>query len=489
MPSLCRSYVASLAWILIKSGETVIIDVADYARWLSSECRRIDLLRAFPAERMTAYEISTRINKRGSTRRISSILFPKQTRVGCAGAAVVGHSVQRTVKRRSPALSWMLGMALVLGGFSTSASAAVIGARSGSAADIQAAVNLAKTGDTVTIPAGRFYFTGQVFAPDGIYIKGAGRDSTYLIKSDNLSEWHGMFTIDAKTGQPFKFSGITLEGRLAALQGTNRTTVVTTVKDQGLVIYGAAKNVQIFDSRFTKFLRAGIEFRGDAGSVPGEPNGVIYKNEFIDNWYIYLGYGVAIGGSPKSWHHRATLGSPNAVFVEDNYFSRNRHCVTSSNGAIYVARYNTVVDNYQDAGAFDAHGLSPAWPRGTRSVEIYRNTVNNSIKRWAGVSIRGGSGVVWGNSWRGVTHGVDLVLEQPPRSHPLSAYPALDQIGNPDGLFIWDNVSSGDNVYKRPTPDPHGIDYWLRENRDYWLTAKPGYVPYSYPHPLRMGAP
>ena len=340
--------------------------------------------------------------------------------------------MQGTTRCSSFALSWALGMAIVLGGFATSACAALINARSGSATDIQAAVNLAKTGDTVAIPAGTFYFTGQVFAPDGIYIKGAGRDRTYLIKSDNLSEWHGMFTIDAKTGQPFKFSGITLEGRLAALQGTNRTTVVTTVKDQGLVIYGAAKNIQIFDSRFTKFLRAGIEFRGDAGSVPGEQNGVIYNNEFIDNWYIYLGYGVAIDGSVKSWNRKIALGGSNAVFVEDNYFDLNRHCVTSGNGANYVARYNTVVDNYQDAGSFDAHGLIPHWPRGTRSVEIYRNTVSNSIRRWAGVSIRGGSGVVWGNSWSGVTHGVDLVVEPPPSSHPLTTYPALDQIGNPE---------------------------------------------------------
>jgi hypothetical protein len=45
--------------------------------------------------------------------------------------------------------------------------------------------------------------------------------------------------------------------------------------------------------------------------------------------------------------------------------------VASNDGANYVARYNTVVDNYQDAQSFDAHGLSPAWPRGTRSVEIY----------------------------------------------------------------------------------------------------------------------
>lgn len=398
----------------------------------------------------------------------------------------IGAFILVLVRRRF-ALCWALGVAVVLGSLGTPARAAVISAPSGLAADIQAAVNLAKTGDIVTIPAGTFHFVGQVFAPDGIYIKGAGRDSTYLIKSDDLSEWQGMFTIDAKTGQPFKFSGITLVGRLTALQGTNRTAVSTTVKDQGLVIYGAAKNVQIFGSRFTNFLRAGIEFRGDAGSVPGEPNGVIYDNEFIDNWYIYLGYGVAIDGSAKSWHREVRLGSSNAMFVEDNHFDRNRHCVTSSDGGVYVARYNTVVDSYQDASSFDAHGLSPAWPRGTRAVEIYRNTVNNSITRWAGASIRGGSGVVWGNSWNGVRHGIDLVLERPPSTHPLTTYPALDQIGNPDGLFIWDNVSSGDDIYKRPTPDPHGIDYWLRENRDYWLMVKPGYVPYTYPHPLRTG--
>ena len=382
-----------------------------------------------------------------------------------------------------------LGAAGALGNFCTLADAAVIHARSGSATDIQAAVNLAKTGDTVAIPAGTFYFKGQVFAPDGIYIKGAGRDRTFLIKSDNLSEWRGMFTIDAKTGRPFKFSGITLQGRLTALQGANRTTVVTPVRDQVLVIYGAAKDFQIFDSRFTKFLRAGIELRGDGGSRPGEQSGVIYNNEFVDNWYQYLGYGVAIDGSAKSWGRKISLGGSDAVFIEDNYFSRNRHCVTSVNGANYVARYNTVVDNYQDAAPFDAHGLTPYWPRGTRSVEIYKNTVSNSITRWAGVSIRGGGGVVWGNSWRGVFHGVDLVIESPPPRQPLSTYPAPDQIGNPDGLFIWGNASSGDDIYKRPTPDPHGIDYWLRQDRDYWLTAKPGYVPFTYPHPLRARAP
>ena len=97
------------------------------------------------------------------------------------------------------------------------AGAAVIHARSGHAADLQAAINSASTGDTISVPSGRFSFTGTVYAPDGIYIRGAGRDSTFLVKSDNSSV--PMIIVDAKTGLPFKFSDITLQGRLDALQG------------------------------------------------------------------------------------------------------------------------------------------------------------------------------------------------------------------------------------------------------------------------------
>jgi hypothetical protein len=379
-----------------------------------------------------------------------------------------------------------LSLTAAMGAAATQSSANVINALSGSSLDIQAAINLANTGDTVVIPAGTFLFSGQVFAPDGISIVGAGgRDQTFLIKNDDLSEWHAMITVDAKTGQPFKFSGITMQGRLDALQGANRTTAVTTVKDQGLLIKGAAKNIQIFDSRFTKFLRAGIEFLGSAGTVPGEQTGVIYRNEFIDNWYTNLGYGIAINGVTSTWSRPQLLGTANALFIEDNFFDLNRHCVTSNNGANYVARYNTVKDNYQDAQSFDAHGLTPSWPRGARSVEIYGNTVTNSITRYAGAGIRGGGGVIWGNTWTGVSHGVVVYLDTPPTSTPLTTYQALDQIGKPDGLYIWNNVSSGDTVYKNPATVPNGIDYWLQLNRDYFLTAKLGYTPYTYPHPLR----
>ena len=390
--------------------------------------------------------------------------------------------------------------AFILGAAGTTALAALpnkaraaitIQAASGSSSSIQAAVNKALTGDTVLIPAGTYAFTGQVFAPDGIHIKGAGRDSTYLVKSDNLSDWQGMFTVDCKTGQPFIFSDITLKGRLDALQGTNRTTAVTNVHDQGLYIKGAARNVQIYNCRFTKFIRAGVEFRGSAGTIPGRQTGVIYNNIFYDNWFINLGYGVAVTGYPNSWNTAVTLGTSNALFVENNYFERQRHCTTGSNGANYVARYNTVKDNYQDAWSFDAHGKSPAWPRGTQSVEIYKNTINNSITRWGGVGIRGGGGVVWGNTINGVTHGVIIYLENPGYNLDPAGYSALDQIGNPMDHYIWGNSisSSSTAIYKNPTSSSytsHSIDWWIQLQRDYYLTQRSGYTPYTYPHPLRV---
>jgi putative SOS response-associated peptidase YedK len=43
----------------------VIIGAPDYDAWLSSDPPPLDLLRPYPAEAMTAYEISTKINKAG----------------------------------------------------------------------------------------------------------------------------------------------------------------------------------------------------------------------------------------------------------------------------------------------------------------------------------------------------------------------------------------------------------------------------------------
>ena len=43
----------------------LIIDSADYDRWLSADHPPVNLLRPYPTEKMTACEIGQQINKRG----------------------------------------------------------------------------------------------------------------------------------------------------------------------------------------------------------------------------------------------------------------------------------------------------------------------------------------------------------------------------------------------------------------------------------------
>ncbi|MHA1565519.1 MAG: right-handed parallel beta-helix repeat-containing protein [Alphaproteobacteria bacterium] len=369
------------------------------------------------------------------------------------------------------------GLTLLSQTLGADAPAGIVTAVSGSAQDIQAAVDRAQPGNTVVIPAGTFDFNGQVFMPDGIHLRGMGRDRTILVKRDDLTEWNAMITVDCATGSPFTFSGITLQGRGRFIQGDSKKG--GPVRDQGLYLRGQCQDFQIYDSRFTKFSRAGIQLHGDAGSVRGSARGVIYENEFIDNWYPNLGYGVEVVGNQNAWEEPLDLGSVNAVVIEDNVFEKNRHTVAANNGARYVFRHNTIIDNYANAAAIDAHGLA-SWPRGSRSYEIYENTVRNSVTRWAGVGVRGGDGVIFNNRFEGVNKGILLMVE---RYKDSMTYPVQDQIRD---LWIWNNMANGKPI-RRP-------DFWRRqsnvsaliaEGRDYHMAVKPDYVPLAYPHPLR----
>jgi len=343
----------------------------------------------------------------------------------------------------------------------------VIFAKSGSSSDVQAAVDKAQPGDIVEIPAGTFLFSGQVVAPDGIHIRGAGKDRTILIKSTSGSK--SMFTVDVVHKEPFKFSGITLQGK-----GRDNGDL-----DSGLSFKGGHQDFEVFDSRFTKFGQSGVGVSGTAGPNGGEPTGVIYNNEFINNYRDGRGYGVAIGGDESAWDRPLTLGTANAVFIENNFFSENRHAIASNNGSNYVFRYNTVEEGFSNAAMIDVHGLK-AWPTGSRSYEIYENTIDNTSNTWAGIGIRGGDGVIFGNDFSNVYNAVALLIEGYDSG---VTYPVQHQIQD---LYIWDNVIEGrvvDDVSFLQS-QPLGPEL-IKEGRDYHFDDKSGYTPYVYPHPLR----
>jgi hypothetical protein len=55
------------------------------------------------------------------------------------------------------------------------------------------------------------------------------------------------------------------------------------------------------------------------------------------------------------------------------------------------------------------------------------------------------------------------------------------------GLYEWGNTHDGNNV--NITVTAHSADLHIKANRDYFNdTVRPGYVPYTYPHPLQKAS-
>ena len=377
-------------------------------------------------------------------------------------------------------------------------SAAEITATSGNTSDIQAAVNQAQAGDTVIIPEGTWNATGQVFLQDGIHLKGNGRDKTRINKM--YWAWEDtapMFNVrcDGK-GPGFKFSDITLHGDGASRFWSGERG--NDLLDNGLLLNGKCIDFSIFQSRFEFFAGEGIFLRGPplnigpGVKIHGHPKGVIYKNEFLDNIYDSgFGYGIALAGDENDW--TISLGSDNAVFIEDNYFYKNRHAIASNNASRYVFRHNVVTDNWNPWVAIDAHGLS-SWPRGSRSFEIYGNTISGGIEWDTGISNptwgigpRGGDGVIFGNTFIGMQGREILMFNE--KYETGTPYPQPDQTLD---LWIWDNMSDGYLVTSVKLGWYEAMiaanSVYLQEGRDYYFAQKPGYTPFTYPHPLRATA-
>lgn len=350
----------------------------------------------------------------------------------------------------------IIGLLLLL--FTSYAHSAIINASSCSRADIQAAVDQASAGDVVQLPAcTNSSWAGTVNISKAIAIAGQGETQTVITKPGTSTA--PMISVDCSTGLiGFEFYGITLGGR-----GDEQTL------DRGLALINRCQDFRIYHSTFQKFGHAGIYIRGKA-------DGVVYECKFLENFRPGRGYGLEVIGDGT--YPPLELGTGNAVFVEDSYFRGSRHNIASNNGSRYVFRYNTIVDNREDGAAIDAHGYpSSTWPRGSRSYEVYNNSIVNSVNRWAGVGPRGGDGVIFNNTTSKVDHPILLMNEGSGSADGCKTYPCQDQIRE---LYIWNNT-------------PSTVDHWrqidselVQEGRDYFLYPRPGYTPYAYPHPLRV---
>jgi hypothetical protein len=218
----------------------------------------------------------------------------------------------------------------------------------------------------------------------------------------------------------------------------------------------------------------------------------------------------------------------NCLFQDMDVF-----CTDFDDNSRAVIRYSTC-----NNASFGSHGQDTSlW--GARTWEIYNNTFNYSTtgRSYGGekyplnmdtwFTVRGGTGVITNNVIDDIPYnklGFYLTVYSITRKDSIpcqTSYPAAHQTGQgwsaastaaygnpvvkkdgtgaiPDPIFVWGNTGSETEdpgyVGAYPfLPDECGnhqkIDTYLQAGRDYFVNeSRPGWAPYTYPHPLRANA-
>jgi len=406
----------------------------------------------------------------------------------------------------------VLGAALL---FAAHANAATRTAATCSQADVQAAITAATAGDTVAVPAGRCTWTSQAKITKSLLIQGAGVDVTTIVS-------HG-FDISAGVND-HRITGFTFDGAW----GSNYII--------------AHQQSRTGNKRFridhNKFMNKDYTTYGTV-LFHGFSYGLIDHNTFQDTLDEILSFGG--DGAPAYSRTPIVGGYENGtIFAEDNTFTLTSACSAhfggDPNGAAenvfdansaprVVFRYNTISDfatcRWQypiEMHGFESEFSTVGDARPIYSVEIYNNTfVSNYAGSGQAIKMRGlgAGGVVFNNTFTGSGHSFDqLMVIRNYRSHTSDDTGSLSKgnlnaagytefaharqadeaglicehcsghtglvFGQVSNLYIWNNTNAGPVSVE--STGFTSTDVVL--NRDYFLSAMPGYTPYAYPHPL-----
>ena len=426
-----------------------------------------------------------------------------------------------------------------------------INSASCSMADVQAAVNSAKDGDTVIIPnpAGEYCpWDGTVnidASRRNIIIRGQSRDTTHIQCNAKC------FSVSGAENYQWVLSDL----KISELPGQR-------IWDGAIGISGTGKNWKVHDLNYESSGRFGYFIR-----TTGYTYGVIYNihatgtivellNAKYDNW--------------NSWTRHYDWGDEKAIFVEDctiNWGSgyEGAPVIDGDEGARVVFRHNTVRNTIAGGHGFDSGDGSSMF-----SAEVYSNnfTIDGTsagtwawFAHWRGGSILlhnnrfivaddiwvtpslnlktyraeggnsywppcNGAQYKWGTQlnqdWSGATtvstEGKWMMCsdnrmrlctadsdcgaegqctEYVDGTSGSGIYPCFQQPGRGTNnslspCYQWDNRWSGGVAGSRCATECEvkfagGVG--IQENRDYYNARLPGYAPYPYPHPLRECMP
>jgi hypothetical protein len=408
--------------------------------------------------------------------------------------------------------------------FTSNALGATIHAVNCSSSSIQSAINSSSSGDTVSVPPGACTWTaGVVINGKNIVLQGAGIDQT--IVSTNLND-----------------SAVQLAGN----QSSRITGFTFNLSQNGLgILIKGGRNWRIHHNKFLS-TRTNLGVYVDAingEGVPYIPYGVVDHNKFVGAYVLTFGRGHLDWAADTNW------GSVEATYIEDNdYTLDNQHnsiLVSDANyGGRVVFRHNMITVASDVTGSYDGnfqwHSLQgDGTTRGSRKFEIYNNVwiSNRAIGSAVALWPRSGTGVVFNNSF--INYGEAAMLLDNVRSYSArdsyglcdgsakgnvdgnqpggQGYPCRDQVGRgkdasmfvfgfppypnqaSEPVYQWNNYRYVNvAAYSRGPSAGVVADFTVSDeglskihivaNRDFYnRVQKPGYTPYTYPHPLTIG--
>ena len=382
----------------------------------------------------------------------------------------------------------------------------------------------AQNGDTITLPAGTFTWNTQISITKNITLSGAGEGVTVLY--DNVPKSGGgdstipMF-FTGITGY-LRVTGFTIRGQAQDTGGFNKGTIE---------VDGSSHSVRVDHVSIEQPGTGAFVMRGVWGVAD---HCFVDVSNFKQAFQIFGTTGTNYGD--EIWEAPTNLGSGEGFYIEDNTFigpGRAGAGVTdATKGGRFVFRYNTVTS---DNAAM--HGTESQRYRGVRSYEFYNNTFTNpDTIIFCAVYLRGGTGVIWGNTFNGgvgETGYKDALNTDNYRSwnnwqpwgqctgsdpwdenSQSNGYAALDQVGRGmcldqirgdppvnqrtgnaawprnqlEPVYVWSNTwhqipnNPGSYIANNQSVVQTGRDIIDNGN-----TPKPGYTPYTYPHPLVTG--
>jgi hypothetical protein len=321
----------------------------------------------------------------------------------------------------------------------------------GSQSDVQAAINNASAGDTVNIPSGAFTWGANASSlkiGTAITLQGQGTNSTFI----NL----------AASGPTY---------------GNGTINIYTSAIVKDFTINCVGSPATSFSATGTGWRITNIKYNGT-----GATSGYFCYTEgamgLIDNCNL-IGYGgtdemIFMRGPVNSWQTPDSMGTANAVYIENCIFGGSGYVCDANANARAVIRFCTITGEIK----IDGHGKASNSPaRGVRQLEIYNNLWTAS-SYFTAIEIRGGTGMCFNNTNAAPTGDRDWLfltdygytaqwpnfgnVYQTPANYPIDDQIGVGQDPKTAGsspYYLWGNSASGADWFLQWKDIPAGAIY------------------------------